>query len=239
MVYLFCILFMLLLSHVCIFFRIDMAFSILVIALLTSTTLEKIAASSQFQSDASFSVVDTDLSTVIPTIVPTTAALTTAALTTAASIVTTANWAATAALTTSAATTLLEDLNPLTGFDDPPPVLLRGDNGLDPATGIFRIVDDGSYVFIIHRVGFDGTNPTLELTVVPASDPTTNTTLATLEDTGENTIFTTHVVANLRRGDVVVISNAQAADVEGTDDNPFIYNAFLLYREFRVPFFFR
>lgn len=98
-------------------------------------------------------------------------------------------------------------------------------------TGIFHIDDDGVYVFVIHRPGVDVDNPDLTLTLIPSAHPTTNQTLVTLGDTGVGSVITIHVVAELRRGDRVLIANPRYADVTGTEDNPFIYNAFLLYRK--------
>ncbi|XP_054751215.2 uncharacterized protein LOC129257007 [Lytechinus pictus] len=120
-----------------------------------------------------------------------------------------------------------QNFNAISGFISP--VLLRDDNSFDTSTGIFTVDDDGVYVFVIHRPGVLFLNPDLTLTVIPSANPTSNQTLVTLDDTGDGSVTTTHVVADLRRGDRVFIDNPGQADVFGTADNPFIYNGFLLY----------
>ncbi|XP_071478454.1 uncharacterized protein [Diadema antillarum] len=123
-----------------------------------------------------------------------------------------------------------ESFNPLSGFDEPPPVLLRGDDGLNATSGIFHIVDDGFYVFMIHRGGVNGDNSSVDLVLLDDHD-LSNTTLATVEDNGEGTVFSAHVAVELRRDDYLLIANPTYSDVEGDMDNPFIYNAFLLYHK--------
>ncbi|XP_041458674.1 uncharacterized protein LOC121410569 [Lytechinus variegatus] len=120
-----------------------------------------------------------------------------------------------------------QNINAISGFISP--VLLRDDNSFNTSTGIFTVDDDGVYVFVIHRPGVHSQNPDLTLTVITSANPTSNQTLATLDDTGDGSVTTTHVVADLRRGDRVFIDNPGQADVVGTADNPFIYNGFLLY----------
>lgn len=109
------------------------------------------------------------------------------------------------------------------------PFLLRGDSArYDAPKGQVDIFDDGTYVFIIHRVGRTLDESPLILQVYRADDEDDYIQIGEIFDNGEGVVSTTHALAQLKRGDIVSILN-EGVTVIGDEDNPFIFNMFLLY----------
>ncbi|NP_999669.2 cortical vesicle protein CV34-53 precursor [Strongylocentrotus purpuratus] len=99
-----------------------------------------------------------------------------------------------------------------------------------------KINDDGTYLFIIHRAGViardsQGSRPDPFLLKI------SNTPNVEIVDTGEESICTVHVLAELKRENIVSISIPSSLNTVPADENrPFIFSAFLLYHTPIVSF---
>nr|AAK11303.1 32kDa cortical vesicle protein CV34-38 precursor [Strongylocentrotus purpuratus] len=101
-------------------------------------------------------------------------------------------------------------------------------------TQLIEINDDGTYLFIIHRAGIidmDSPGPPPRPFLLAIS----NTPDVEIVDTGEGSISTMHVLADLKRGDSVSITVQDDDDV-GDEKRPFIFSVFLLYHTPIVSF---
>nr|AAK11307.1 cortical vesicle protein CV34-53 precursor [Strongylocentrotus purpuratus] len=103
-------------------------------------------------------------------------------------------------------------------------------------TQLIEINDDGTYLFIIHRAGIiagdsEDDAPAPFLLAINAPDGE----IAEIVDTGEGSISTVHVLADLKRDDSVFITVQEDDDV-GDEKRPFIFSVFLLYHTPIVSF---